>query len=726
MAIVPQYQGGAPQVGSNGGSGFVAAHAPEPNYDYGRVLKESMRPVEDFANSLSKTLETNHIRTVKAESDDAERQVMEMISTRMYDPENGFMSKEGKNAMDEFDSVVEGMNKDVNQVLGALQPQVREAVGSRLQERLQSAVTQAGRWNGEQTRAYHMTSSQARVSALNADAANHYADVGYMHKSWASIQTELDYQASMRGLPPEAVTQLKEQHYGLFQATRFEAWAKDDPVGALAAFKQESAQIPADIRTKIDDGLFSQSRDQLAWGLAQQSLIFDENGEPTKLSWLDDPMAATGVQIIDGLSKNQRMSVILKARTIRSSMISDVREGFKVETANNLALALNGENPQPLSLDQFVSAYGAKNGQKIYEQYRIDFDSNIAQSDFRLASDSDILETLKVFKPSRDSENYALEMKRYQGLVRAAEEVTKARREDKVGYAIANGVHGFEPLNWGQAGKVVEQLRFRANNMDSYAQRWGGVAQLLSKDEATGLVKALDGATVDDRVQILKTISVAVGDGGIASLASQLKDGAAQYGIAASAMTETPKGAAMSVGEMYLRGKDAIDQKRVKIDDTAVLGLSASVFSALGANDDGDAVFDNPAVLAASKELVVGVAGYKILSGGSANEAIETAIGKIESHNGKKIVMPSRLGGLFGDDFEDIIEAKAKEISSSKQRFYVGSSAYTSEQFAKELPHMKLQTYARLPSGGVSYLVLRNGATVMDAKTNQPFILSVE
>ena len=45
MAIVPQFQGGTPQVRDSGGTGFTPVQAPQNNYDYGKVLKEAMRPV---------------------------------------------------------------------------------------------------------------------------------------------------------------------------------------------------------------------------------------------------------------------------------------------------------------------------------------------------------------------------------------------------------------------------------------------------------------------------------------------------------------------------------------------------------------------------------------------------------------------------------------------------------------------------------------------------------
>ena len=114
MPIVPTFQGGVPQVRDNGGSGFVPARAPAVNVDaYGRMMQQAMKPVEEWSNSLTEALRIEHQRTVKAESDDAERQVIDAISARMSG-ENGYMTQQGKNAMDAFQPTVEGMTADVD------------------------------------------------------------------------------------------------------------------------------------------------------------------------------------------------------------------------------------------------------------------------------------------------------------------------------------------------------------------------------------------------------------------------------------------------------------------------------------------------------------------------------------------------------------------------------------------------------------------------------------
>lgn len=255
---------------------MVPARQITPRTDYAAVMKEALKPINDTANTVQQVLKINHARTVKAESDDAENMVIQTINTYMNDPENGYMTKQGKNAMDGFQPTVEKMQADIHKIVGQLQPATRQAIESRINDRMVSAIGQAQRWNTQQTQKYHIDSSKARVETLLDDAANHYADSGYLAKTWGSIEAELEYQtADFSGMPPEAAKQMKDQTFALFQSKRFAAWSQDDPVMAFAAFRNEKKNIDPDIAQKIENSLFGQSRDLLAYELAMKPLTYD-------------------------------------------------------------------------------------------------------------------------------------------------------------------------------------------------------------------------------------------------------------------------------------------------------------------------------------------------------------------------------------------------------------------------------------------------------------------
>lgn len=727
MPMVPTFQGNVPRVRDTGGSGMVAAQQVRPQMDYASVMKEALKPINDAAQTVSEVLKINHARTVKAESDDAENMVIQTINTYMNDPENGYMTKRGKNAMDSFQPTVEKMQADINHIVGQLQPATRDAIQSRISDRFNSAFARAQSWNTRQTQEYHLDSSKARVETLMDDAANNYADANYLAKTWASIEDELNFQtADYAGMPPEAAKQLKDQTFALFQSKRFEAWAQDDPVTAFAAFRNEAKHIDRDVAQKIGNSLFGKSRDLLAYDLANVPIQYDKDGEPVNAKWMDDPRARTGHALIDSLPPDQHLSVVSKAMSMRRSMTSGLRNSMKLETANSLARVLTtGQDDNPLTLDQFVEVYGPKEGQKNFDQYRMDFDYNQTMYDFRSMSNEDMRSLLKSEKPPVESDNYAKEYKYWEGKVKAAAEIQKQRTADPVGWAIENKIWDYKPLNFQNQGELFDQLKLRTTNLENMKSQWGVPDTIMSKAEAKQLVSMLDQSDIEHKLQLLDQISVATGADGVRALSEQLKSGNTMYAMAVAGMEDSNDSGSISVGEMYLRGKDAIEQKRVKVDTAAMYGLEASIYNTLGDEDGAEAVFTSPQAMNATAELVKGVYGYEALNGGSARDAIEQSVGVIYNHNGKKIVLPKNVRGftLMGDDFDDLVMKQAKEIRKGKKNYYAAGLAISPEELADMLPQMKLQTYSR-NGNAMTYQVIFNGDEVRDSDGNV-FLLSI-
>lgn len=727
MPMVPTFQGNIPRVRDTGGSGMVSAQPVTPRTGYAAVMREAMKPIHDTANAVSAALKINHARTVKAESDDAENMVIQTINTYMNDPENGYMTKQGKNAMDGFQPTIEKMQADIQKIVGQLQPATRQAIESRINDRMMSAIGQAQRWNTQQTQKYHIDSSKARVETLLDDGANHYADANYLAKTWGSIEAELEYQtADFGGVPPEVAKQMKDQTFALFQSKRFSAWAQDDPVMAFAAFRNEKKNIDPDIAQKIENSLFGQSRDLLAYGLANAPLKYGEDGKLVNAKWMDDPRAKTGDAFIDSLSPDQHLSVVAKAMSLRRSMTSELKNTVKLETANSLARVLTtGNDDNPLTLGQFVEVYGPKEGQKNYDKYRMDFDYNQTMYDFKRTSNEDMRKILKSQKPSPQSDNYAQEYKYWEGKVKAAAEIQKQRTADPVGYAIENELYGYQPLNFSSNAELENQLKLRAANINNLKTEWGVPDSIMSKAEATQLVGVLEQADIDTKLDLLRRISNSTGSDGIRALSEQLKSGNVKYAMAVSGMEDYDQSGTVSVGEMYLRGKDAIEQKRVKVDTAAMYGLEASIYNTLGDEEGAEAVFTSPQAMSATAELVKGVYGYQALNGGNAQDALEQSVGVIYNHNGKKIVLPKNVRGftLMGDDFDDLVIKKADEIRKGKKNFYAAGYSLTPAEFADLLPQMKLQTYSR-QGDSMLYQVLFNGDAVR-GPDGEVFLLSV-
>ena len=116
MPMIPQYQGGVPQVQDTGSAGGAVVQLPQSNFDYAKVMETAMKPVQEFANSFTKTMEVERARMIKAESDDAERQVIEFMNDAMMG-ESGYLKQQGKNAVDTYDKSMEGIKSGVESIL---------------------------------------------------------------------------------------------------------------------------------------------------------------------------------------------------------------------------------------------------------------------------------------------------------------------------------------------------------------------------------------------------------------------------------------------------------------------------------------------------------------------------------------------------------------------------------------------------------------------------------
>lgn len=851
MPIVPTFQGGVPQVRDNGGSGFVPARAPAVNVDaYGRMMQQAMRPVEEWSNSLTAALRIEHQRTVKAESDDAERQVIDAINARMSG-ENGYMTQQGKNAMDAFRPTVEGMTADVDKIVGSLQPQVREVIGSRIQDRLSSAVEQARRWNGQQTRAYHMQSSEARVQSLMTDADNHYAETGYLQKTWGSITQEIDYQAAMMGLPAEQVKLLKDKSYDLFTARRFEAWGSDNPVLALQVFKSQRPKVSADIAAKIESGLFSKSRDTLALGLAQRPVRYStteefeeqdftdqyntqltpeeerefqawakaegrerdvfnydlrgawkelksgtmsedarghlgdkykkpnhptfsnqsiystkenqgghwsvENGQDVFVpgrelfaaeanylqqyfaerepgvqlkarvkesdgavvdDWYTNPSSLTGDPFIDSLKNDQRLSVVLRARQLRSQMIQMRGDEFNTQVKNNLAEALLGNNPEKMALDQFTEAYGPKKGLKQFKQYELDYEEAQFKFNARNMSDADIDAYLKAMKPVSGSEDFAARTKLYQASVKAANEIKKERQADKVGYALKNEYGSFKALDWDNTTQVQDQLTYRANEMTSMKERWGGKTAILSKDETEALKTKLSSMEPAEQAFFLRQKMGGMTEDVQIVLADQVGD---NFGQAIRLQADKNTNEYVVT---YLQGRQAIAEKNAAV--TIVTNDKFAGTSSQWRRLDG--LYGGEELREHVMDAVEGVAAGLILSGNASgssayDKAFETVVGDIQEYNGRKVALRN---GVTMYDLRRTVVAWRDRLKDSEKPFarpkFLGENErpMTGAEFSKYILSAQL-----LPLGeDNTFSVVYGDQILYDVKGN-PIVIEV-
>lgn len=717
MPMVPMYQGGVPSVVDSGQTGRQVAQLPNQTINYAKLMQDAQQPLQDFANNAGKALQTIAARNIKAESDEAEMKYMEAVQTRLYDPEAGYFNQKGKNAVDAYDGAMQGLKKDADDILGSLSPWAREAVQSRIQDRLRSAQGLSMQWMSRQRDAWHIGTSKARMDSLVESIGQNYGNKDYCGASYQSLDDEITALAKMQGLGEEQTKALRDGYWDMAQAQRYNTWGQDDAVAALTDFQNNRGSIGNDVAAKIGTQLWQQAKQPLAMMLAGsvgETMLNKKDFIKESLK----PGHRTGIPAIDGLNQAQKVELFSAAYSYAAQNRAAAQADLRTAVQNSVKTAADrGYDENELSEQDFVGAFGEKAGKERYDDYKAAFDTNTAVYTYKFMDNEQIQHDLANAKPVPGSPSYADDRKLYDARVKAAQEIVKLRAADPVGAAIATKQFGYEPLNFEVPGKMMAQLGERVAQAESVARDWGGAPRILSKDESARLVTALNAADVDGKVALLSQIANAVGPNGIRMVSDQLKASDKKYAVAMAGFDITPGDGGITSGEMYLRGLQLIAEKQVKDDPAVETGNVARLYATINPDNDGTQwLFKSDAARADTVELARGILAYQQWAGsGSIEDAIAAAVGgDVEAYNGKKTVMPKGIdaSAIFSEDLGDLVETQAQEVKKARGTFYVSGLAMTGEELAAKMPKLALQTEKVNSDGSVTYSLMLNGESV--------------
>lgn len=717
MPMVPMYQGGVPSVVDSGQTGRQVAQLPNQTINYAKLMQDAQQPLQDFANNAGKALQTIAARNIKAESDEAEMKYMEAVQTRLYDPEAGYFNQKGKNAVEAYDGAMQGLKKDADDILGSLSPWAREAVQSRIQDRLRSAQGQSMQWMSRQRDAWHIGTSKARIGSLVESIGQNYGNKDYCGASYQSLDDEITALAKMQGLGEEQTKALREGYWDMAQAQRYNTWGQDDAVAALADFQNNRGSIGSDVAVKIGSQLWQQAKQPLAMMLAGsvgETMLNKKDFIKESLK----PGHRTGIPAIDGLNQAQKVELFSAAYSYAAQNRAAAQADLRTAVQNSVKTAADqGYDENELSEQDFVGAFGEKAGKERYDDYKAAFDTNTAVYTYQFMDNEQIQHDLANAKPVPGSPSYADDRKLYDARVKAAQEIVKLRAADPVDAAIATKQFGYEPLNFEAPDKMMAQLGERVVQAESVARDWGGAPRILSKDESARLVTALNAADVDGKVALLSQIANAVGPNGIRMVSDQLNASDKKYAVAMAGFDITPGDGGITSGEMYLRGLQLIAEKQVKDDPAVETGNVARLYATINPDNDGTQwLFKSDAARADTVELARGILAYQQWAGsGSIEDAIAAAVGgDVEAYNGKKTVMPKGIdaSAIFSEDLGNLVETQAQEVKKARGTFYVSGLAMTGEELAAKMPKLALQTEKVNSDGSVTYSLMLNGESV--------------
>lgn len=772
MPIVPMFQGGVTQERDAGRDHAGEVQLARPTFDYAKNMEKALTPIAEAGKSITKAAEIIANRNVKAEADEAEQKYLDIERRILYGPQqsedgadngfyrggsdstthdqfyrngpvslgelqdsplakqlgskendegfyrdipNGFFGQQGRGAVDTYDKSIQGLKKEAKAILDNLSPWARESLKSRIADRLNSAETRMLQWRQNQEQKWHISSAQSRIDSLIRSAGDNPNNAEYLAKTQASIDEEVQYIGKLQGLDDQQISELRNKYRDLAQASRFTAWAQDNPIGALEAFQNESKGISRDVAQKLSDELFRAAKPQLGMMLSQQygDKILDQK------DFLRDVVSKgkkTGIPTIDKLSTVQKASLWSSAHAFVSQQRAVAKSSLAAQEKNTLSeVSTYGTATTVPDKDDYVAAYGKEEGEKAYKQFQDKMETTTSIHNYAGMTDEEIRADIEAAKPVPGAADFADQKALYDARTKAAEAITKARREDSVGFAVSGGQMGFQPLNLQKTDELISQLRLRVEKAGDLAKAFGSSEKLLSKGETSALCSILDSGTVEQRVSLLSTMAAATGTKGIKLLADQLKGTSGNYAIAMAGMDISL--GTITAGEKFLRGLDYIETKRVKIDASPERGTVALIAKEIGDEPAKGVlgVMDSPEANEMTRKMALGIYAYNVVQGegGNAPASIAQAMGgTVARFNNRKIVLPKgyEANTFFGEDFNNLIAKQANVIrENTKENYSVGipntshGNAYTASEIADKLQEMNLKTEKVNPDGSVTY-----------------------
>lgn len=256
------------------------------------------------------------------------------------------------------------------------------------------------------------------------------------------------------------------------------------------------------------------------------------------------------------------------------------------------------------------------------------------------------------------------------------------------------------------------------NNLEAAS---GMPASILRPAEVPQAIAQLQSASIRDRTEILVQLGGMLDTKRLTALADQLGKGDDSLEITLK-LGSNRTTAGRLVAELVQIGKQALDDKTVKKDETALSGWQADIAThARGTLDDRaaeDQVIRAAYYVRAAQELdSARASGFTRGFGNGAEDALAMVIGRPLQRGGVKTFMP------FGMD-ENAFDAKARSVLSAGagQTVYWRGEPVTVEALAQRLPSYGM----RMVRLGEYMPMVNNAPFTVDKEGQQPLRLRVQ
>lgn len=269
MPIVPKYENNVPGVVESGRGFGAPVDNVRPSFDYENVMNRALQPWSQIADSAVKIEAYHRDTVVKARADEQLDAYNKEVQATLYDPDKGYFSQRGKNAITSWDQAQSDLQSIYDKHLGQIDdPDVREAFKSNALQRLNSVRQKTVVYRNEQNISWRAQTSKDHADNLVEEfALGGFTPDG--QRTMASLMNEIEYQGRMQGWDEETLKRQKTAYQSLAYAGAYGNAMLTDPEGAMRHFQTTGQKIMTpDVSQRVLMELYKTSKPIMASKLA--------------------------------------------------------------------------------------------------------------------------------------------------------------------------------------------------------------------------------------------------------------------------------------------------------------------------------------------------------------------------------------------------------------------------------------------------------------------------
>ncbi|MHB6484084.1 hypothetical protein [Klebsiella pneumoniae] len=251
----------------------------------------------------------------------------------------------------------------------------------------------------------------------------------------------------------------------------------------------------------------------------------------------------TGNAAFDAATPEAQATFLRQADQIRRQQQAEYRTAIDSQVRDATAAYMRGvEFPNPPGEADFMAAYGVREGNQRYTEFRNTQIAGQYIGSFRNMPTSSITAYVNQLKPTPEQtgEGYASRAALYDNVVTAANQVIKQRQADPIQFSLSSGQS--KPIDMTNQNNFGQSIALRASQAAELSKSYGTPLTFFSKEEASQIGTFFRDAPVSQQSAYLDTIRQSTGGGQVYMAALQQVSTNAPSAAVAGILMDKPGG----------------------------------------------------------------------------------------------------------------------------------------------------------------------------------------